>query len=205
MRIGGPWQNWPKQLTVQADSLHTVFIHAAESQPSAHPRTSETFGYHLSVTTFPLPPHTTSPLHASPLSPYKHTLSARQVTASKRWAADRLQTPHLVQLRTSLFYLGAKCACLLCSAEPVEKEERENRHWLLSPLLSRGLPLQLDAKHPLMHPFFGIRNAHSEVEASLQVTHTRAPLASPCPNAPPLLSLPSSSYSSLPARRHFPQ
>ena len=46
---------------------------------------------------------------------------------------------------------------LTCEGEPVEKEEKENRHWLHSPLLSRGLPLQLPANHALMHPFFGIQ------------------------------------------------
>ena len=57
-------------------------------------------------------------------------------------------------------------ACLLCFAEPVEREESQQAHWLHSPLLSRGLPLQLDSKHPLMHPFFGLGNVPtSDAEA----------------------------------------
>ena len=135
VRVGGQWQQWPKQLSVQADSLHAVFVHGAEAQPSDQPRTSETFGYHFTV------------------------------TASKRWTADKVDTPPLVQLRSSLFYLGTKCACLLCSAEPVEAEERENKHWLHSPLFARGLPLQLDSKHPLMHPFYGIKNVQNGRES----------------------------------------
>ena len=128
VRVGGQWTNWPKTLVVAADAVHTVFNHSAESQTTEHGNSTEAWGYAFSV------------------------------VASKRWMAERLDNvPSLVQLRTSFFYLGAKCACLLCSAEPVEKEEKENKHWLHSPLLSRGLPLQLPANHALMHPFFGIR------------------------------------------------
>ena len=89
-----------------------------------------------------------------------------RVVASKRWSAERLATPSLVQLQTSLVYLGAKCTSNLVTAEPVIDEERENRHWLGSPLLNRGLPLQLPADHPLMHPFYGITQSEGEGEAA---------------------------------------
>ena len=136
VRIGGQWTNWPKQLTVPADTLHVVFKHTSESQ---HDETwSHSWGYDFSV------------------------------VASKRWVADKLRTPSLDQLRTSLVYLGAKCACLLCSGEPVEKEEKENRHWLNSPLLSRGLPLNLAAGHPLMHEFFGINGPQGDAAHALE-------------------------------------
>ena len=148
VRLGGLWQHWPRQLLVQADSLHAIFQHGAESLSTIasapgengagarSPSSADMFGYHFTV------------------------------TASKRWTADRNDTPPLVQLRTSLFYLGTKCACLLCFAEPVEREESQQAHWLHSPLLSRGLPLQLDSKHPLMHPFFGLGNVPtSDAEA----------------------------------------
>ena len=52
--------------------------------------------------------------------------------AAKRWSADRHDTPSLVQLQTSLVYIGAKCASLLVCAEPVIEEEKDNRHWLAS-------------------------------------------------------------------------
>ena len=81
------------------------------------------------------------------------------VRASRLERASALATPPLVQLQRSLAYLGAKCASLLVSAEPVLEGEKEHRHWLHSPLFGRGLPLQLPAEHPLMHPFFGIKSS----------------------------------------------
>ena len=84
------------------------------------------------------------------------------VTASKRDKANLLAMPVLAQLRLSLAYLGTKCASLLVAAEPVVEEEKENRHWLKSPLFARGLPLQLPPTHSLMHPFFGIKPVQRE-------------------------------------------
>ena len=140
VRLGGPWREWPSQLVVNADCLHVVFTHTAES------------------------PHAAYRIGSAELWGYAFT-----VTAAKRWMADRLDTPPLTQLRTSLFYLGSRCACLLCEGEPVEKEEKEHVHWLHSPLLSRGLPLQLPGDHPLMNAFFGIkRSAQGDAAALLQ-------------------------------------
>jgi len=84
------------------------------------------------------------------------------VTASRRDKTTEFTTPVLEQLRASLSYLGAKCASLLVAAEPVVDEEKENAHWLQSPLFARGLPLQLPATHSLMHPFFGIKPMQSD-------------------------------------------
>ena len=66
-----------------------------------------------------------------------------QVTASRRDKTSEFSTPVIEQLRMSLVYLGSKFASLLVSAEPVVEEEKENRHWLQSPLFGRGLPLQV--------------------------------------------------------------
>lgn len=95
-----------------------------------------------------------SPFSSQPHERWGYSIA---VTASRRDKTCELTTPPLHQLRVSLAYLGAKCAALLVAAEPVVDEEKENRHWLQSPLFARGLPLQLPADHSLMHPFFGIQ------------------------------------------------
>jgi hypothetical protein len=99
-----------------------------------------------------------SPFSSQPHERWGYSIS---VTASRKDKTCELTTPPLEQLRISLTYLGAKCAALLVAAEPVVAEEKENRHWLQSPLFERGLPLQLPADHSLMHPFFGIQPSTS--------------------------------------------
>ena len=44
--------------------------------------------------------------------------------------------------------------------------EKEQRHWLTSPLFARGLPQQIPAQHGLMHPFFGIQPVRNEVRVT---------------------------------------
>jgi hypothetical protein len=95
-----------------------------------------------------------SPSSSQPHERWGYSIS---VTATRRDKTCELTTPPLDQLRVSLTYLGAKCAALLVAAEPVVAEEKDNRHWLRSPLFARGLPLQLPPDHSLMHPFFGIQ------------------------------------------------
>ena len=89
----------------------------------------------------------------------EHFGYAFTVVASRKGGAVRDRTPPLQQLRRSLVYLGAKYAGLLVCGEPVADTEKEQRHWLTSPLFARGLPQQIPAQHGLMHPFFGIQVA----------------------------------------------
>lgn len=97
--------------------------------------------------------------HSKEHEPWGYSFS---VVASKRGTSVSDMTPTLSQLQRSLLYLGAKFATLLVSAEPVTEAEKENRHWLQSPLFVRGLPLQLPADHALMNPFFGIKPVDDE-------------------------------------------
>ena len=89
----------------------------------------------------------------------EHFGYAFTVVASRKGGAVRDRTPPLQQLRRSLVYLGAKYSGLLVCGEPVADTEKEQRHWLTSPLFARGLPQQIPAQHGLMHPFFGIQVA----------------------------------------------
>ena len=96
----------------------------------------------------------------------EHFGYAFTVVASRKGGAVRDRTAPLQQLRRSLVYLGAKYAGLLVCGEQVADTEKEQRHWLTSPLFARGLPQQIPAQHGLMHPFFGIQPVRNELRVA---------------------------------------
>ena len=111
------------------------------------------------------------------------------MVASRKGGAVRDKTAPLQQLRRSLVYLGAKYAGLLVCGEPVADTEKEQRHWLTSPLFARGLPQQIPAQHGLMHPFFGIQVAGYRPLVSTCVCivgHGLLHYTSPCFCMPPV-------------------